>query len=80
MHVKECVDHDGCLVIVSDGWPAQLGSWASHFDDGLAPEARLNADDPKQATIEDRRVGAVKGAKLKRRSPTPAEQERLARK
>lgn len=76
-HVTECSDHDACNLIESDGWPDQAGSWQSHFADDVDPAARLNPDDPAQATIEDRRSSTATET-LDRRAPTQAERARLS--
>lgn len=54
-YATDCSDHDRCTVIVSDGWPDQSGSWASHFENDVSPSERLDPDVPRE--FEDRREG-----------------------
>lgn len=75
--VRDCPVHPDCSVIESDGWPDVAGSWRSHFDNDVAPEARLNPDDPAQSEIEDRRSASA-NATLARRAPTQTESDRLS--
>lgn len=74
--VTDCPEHSDCALIVKGDFPTEAGSWQSHFLDDVPPEARLNLDDPDQATIEDRRSSTATDT-LDRRAPTAAERERL---
>lgn len=75
-YVTDCPDHDNCALIVKGDYPTEAGSWVSHFENDVPPEARLNPDDPEQATIEDRRSSTATDV-LDRRAPNAAERERL---
>lgn len=67
--VDACDEHDNCVVIESDGWPDQAGSWRSHFEDDVDPGERLGT----LTGFTDRRTGEPVAAK----APTQRTLKRL---